>query len=345
MEIADDATASGASGTLSSFFAAWIEPLFPRDEQTRMLEGFAFLVDRAFAAPLGPGSRRSNLCADGTPLEMSLALDNSGRWAIRFVCDVAAGSTADESIGFHRALADRVIPDSGSRAEELDWLFGKHLSGALESSRFRVWYGMGFAPQHMDVGKLYFNTEWLSAVQVHEIAARFLSPEMLDGLASIPLLKRESYVGVGYDFDRAGLRKLKTYVRLAGLDVAALESSVDCHCRGRQGRFRQLLERVAEACGRPYEDSFVASAGYVPRWGKREFKVYLSLAAWGIRDFAATAPLLQAILAGWGFQAGTLDTSPGPAGCVPTLLAIGVDDDRELASIYFKPELDPGVCP
>jgi len=333
------------AASLSSFFAAWIEPLFPRDEQQRILESFAFLVDRAFTDPIPQGRRRSNLCADGTPLEMSLALDDRGRWAIRFVCDVAAADASDgDSIGFHRYLADRVIPDYGSRAAELDWLFARHLSGALESSRFRVWYGMGFAPGQMELGKLYFNTEWLSSIQVQDIMARLLSPEVLDGLVSIPLLETEPYAGVGYDFDHVGLRKLKVYVRPAEFNVGALVRSVGCHCSGRESSFRQILDRVADARGSPYKGNFVASAGQVPRLAKREFKVYLPLAAWGIRDFASTAPLLQAILAGWGFRTGALDTATGPARCVPTLLAIGVDDDRELASIYFKPELDAKEC-
>ena len=73
-------------------------------------------------------------------------------------------------------LADKLTPQFEGSRETLDRLFEMHLRGAPDSSRFRVWFGAGAAPDSPRVGMLYFNAEWLSAADVVNILAPHVRP-------------------------------------------------------------------------------------------------------------------------------------------------------------------------
>lgn len=326
-------------GSLLSFMAEWTTPLLAEAERNELLAIFSLLTSLAFA-PTGV-NRRAALCSDGTPLEISLALDDRGRHAIRFVCDVASGLTPQLGVNqSFRELADAVVPRFKGRVEALDSLFDRHLSGAYASSRFHVWYGAGFAPGIPRMGKLYFNTEWLSAAEIYSVLASHIGFQEVRVLDRLPVIASSQHAGVGYDFDASGLRKAKLYVRTPIFDPEDVLGITQRFCGARLDCFRRLLDQSIGSLGvGSRTGTSILSIGFLSPSTKHEVKIYLHLDSWGLPDFQSVAPTLKRLLEGWGFDATALERSPGPRGCAPTLLALGVDDDREMLSLYFKPLL------
>src|SRR5579871_2019710 len=127
-----------AASKLVAFMGELTEPLLADRERYEFLVLFSLLSGLAFVEQKR-ADRRAALCSDGTPLEMSLSLDDQGRHALRFVCDVAAGMPRERESQriWLRDLADKLTPQFEGSRDTLDRLFEMHLRGAPESSRFR----------------------------------------------------------------------------------------------------------------------------------------------------------------------------------------------------------------
>ena len=327
--------------SLAKFLCSWTSSLFPPQEHGEMLKSFNLLTSMAFGTGGQKKLLRSNLCSDGTPLELSLALDDFGRFAVRFVCDVNYGIVPYPSLNeSFRAFADSVVPSHNGRSEMLDHLFKAHLAAAKEEARFRVWYGAGFSPERPSIGKLYFNTEWLTLSEILNVASDLVTPGDIKTLANLSILTTWPVVGVAYDFDSEGLKKVKLYVRPHQLRLDSLLDVVRSVCPERIGAFCQILTSV---CGPPegpiMRGNPVLSVGILPRSNAKEIKLYLQLADLELSSFQALAPLIQRTASGWGYSINFPDAAVGPQGCSPTVFALGVDDEREMLSMYFKPDL------
>ena len=326
-----------AASKLVAFMGELTEPLLADRERYEFLVLFSLLSGLAFAKPKG-ADRRAALCSDGTPLEISLSLDDQGRHALRFVCDVAAGMPGEVESQriWLRDLADKIAPQFEGSRETLDRLFEMHLRGAPDSSRFRVWFGAGAAPGSPRVGMLYFNAEWLSAADVVDILAPHVRPQDAPTLLDWPRACGADYKGVAYDLDSGGLRKVKLYLRPEVVGVRKLEAMLR-HFPGDAGqRLRRLFEEAFSAANRARSGSFLIALGLPARSSTLEASVYFHLESWGVRDFAGLTPILRRSLGGWGFDLeNTL--SAGPRGCAPTLLSFSVSGERERLAVYFKP--------
>jgi hypothetical protein len=333
------ASGGAVARALCGFWDRWTGAILPAEEQPEAQGIFQALVGRTF--PQSDGSRpRSNLCSDGTPIELSLALDNFGRFAVRFVCDAVYEDLED-------AQLRRALRDCGSLTVSPQWpcwpildsLYERHLEDSPRSSRFKMWHGAGFAPGAPRMAKLYFNTEWRSREEILEILAGFLAADDLGELSDSAFLWSGSRAGVGYDFDASGTRKVKAYVRLPEFRLDAILREAEKHCSTQYASFSELSKLVAGWRPFPGASNCVVSLGFLPRHRFHEFKVYIPVQVWGVHDFPALGPVMEKVLQRWNLGSGFALTSPGPAGFAPTLLSFGVDDSREMMSLYFKPEL------
>jgi hypothetical protein len=331
---------SQVASKLVAFMGELTAPLLPERERYELLVMFSLLSGLAFARPQAT-HRRAALCSDGTPLEISLALDDQGGHSVRFVCDVAAGmpDTATNQRQQFRDLAEKVVPQFDGSHDTLDRLFEMHLSGARDSSRFRVWFGAGSAPGSPRIGMLYFNAEWLSTVNVIDILAPHLRLSDTGILSAWPAACGEDYKGIAYDFDATGLRKVKLYLRPNGVGASILQGLLK-HFPGNAGhRLRRLFEEGFGVANRARRGGFVLALGLPVQPSTVEATVYFHLESWGVRNFVAVTPILRRLLGGWGFD---LDSSlsAGPRGCAPTLLSLSVSDQRQRLALYFKPLLN-----
>jgi len=314
-------------------------PLLPERERYEFLVLFSMMSGLAFAPPPA-NHRRAALCSDGTPLEISLAFDDHGRHSVRFVCDVAASmpDTVNQRRWF-RELGDKLVPRFEGSGDTLDGLFEKHLSGAHDSSRFRVWFGAGAAPGSPRIGMLYFNAEWLSTADVIHILTPHVRTADASTLLAWPAACGTDYKGIAYDFDASGLRKVKVYLRPDVVGSRNLQALLP-HFPGSAGqKLLRLFEQGFDAADRARKGSFVLALGLPTHPSTVEATVYFHLESWGVQDFALLTPILRRLLAGWGFD---LDRalSAGPHGCAPTLLSLGLSGQRQRLAIYFKPLLD-----
>lgn len=338
MQVATSALTPASSGLVSSlaeFWASWtgtgsIDGLSGGTDGT-----FRELASRAFTP--GYMSNRAELCADGTPVEFSVALDSHGQVAARFVCDVAdARLELTELRQSLRDAAKYVIPSSWSCTPKLDELFARHLSGVRSSTLFKMWHGAGVSPGKPVMGKLYFNCEWLSQKEVLTAISVAAGEDAEQLVAASPYFQTLGCAGVGYDFSPHGLHKVKVYVRVPQFDLslALLEArglpSID------HERCQELLSVITRSVTLS-APNYVFSLGFLPRLGLQEWKVYLVLGDM-YADICSAGSILSVILNRWSFTAPQFDFS-GPSRFKPTLLAAGVDGQREMASLYFRPFL------
>ena len=334
-----------ASSRLIAFMGE-LTALLPERERYETLVLFSLLSGMAFAEGR-PVDRRAGLCSDGTPLELSLAINDQGRHAIRFVFDVAGG-VPDGTSGVRqlRDLADKVVPRFDEATDTLDRLFDRHLEKARATTRFKVWFGAGAAPGQPRIGKLYFNTEWLSVSDVLDILAPHIRPGDAAAITAWPAACGTDYAAIGYDFDIAGMRKTQLYMRPDGVGAAKLLELLG-HFPGHAGdELWRLFERGFGSFDRARAGSFVLSLGLPPRHAAGdvdiEAKVYFHLPSWGMPDFVAVAPVLSRLLGGWGVDLDSDNLSAGPRGCAPTLLALGISRHSQRLALYFKPLLQIG---
>jgi hypothetical protein len=320
---------------LTTFMAELTEGLLPARERYEALVRFSLLTGLAFARLDDP--RRAALCSDGTPLEWSLSIDNRGRHALRYVCDVAAGMPDDAKAQgeWFRSLAEKVTPRFPGSSTLLDRLFKMHLHGAPDSARFKVWFGAGLSAETPRTGMLYFNTEWLRRTQVIEILAPHFPSENTGALAAWADAARADYDGIAYDFDPAGVRKVKVYLRPGS---AGLETCFKLLPGAAGPTLSRLIKDAFGANRRSRRGGFMVALGLPAHSTEVEASVYLHLESWGVHDFAGLTPILRRMLGNWDIDLGP-GLSRGPRGCVPTLLSFSTAGDRPRLAVYFKPLL------
>lgn len=329
------AVTPGLARSLLEFWTSWTGAARNGTASDPASAAFAALVSRAFGSCSANG--RAELCAGGTPLEFSVALDSLGQAAARFVCDVTdTGLEPAQIRQTLREAADDIIPASWPAAAALDGLFDRHLTRARPSALFKMWHGAGFSPGKPPMAKLYFNCEWLSRRDVADAIFAAAGDDAANIVAASPYLVRLGCAGIGYDFRPDGLHKVKAYVRVPQFDFdAALEEASRLPGIDHE-RCRDLMALVSREMV-PSAPNYVFSLGFIPALGLQEWKVYLVLGD-AYQDLRSAAQLLGSVLARWSLAPPRFD-SDLPSRFEPTLLAAGVDGQREMASLYFRPVL------
>lgn len=324
---------------LIGFMGELSQPLLPAAERADLLVPFSLLCSLAMNEREN-ARRHAALCSDGTPVEFSLTLGDRGRHALRFVCDVGAPPPAWDGgeEEWFRELADQVAPRFDGRAETLDRLFAAHLAGSPSEMPFKVWFGGGASPDVPRTGLIYFNSEWLTTPDIVAILAPLIGADAAamyhEWARSIGL----GYAGIAYDFDTAGLRKTKLYMRLDAARVRDLESTLE-HFPGEAGaRLPGLFEKAFGATPRGRRGGAMLALGFSAASALPDASAYFHLESWGVPDFAGLTPIVQRLLDGWGsgFDSGL---GQGPRGCASTLLSLSDSGERERLAIYFKPRL------
>lgn len=286
-------------------------------------------------------SRQSQLCHDGTPLELSIAINSSAQIGQRFVCDIAGGIDDDPALALEdqlRDAAEHAVPQFAGRTAQLDRLFERHLAGRLRESRFLVWYGAGAARGKSVLGKLYFNTEWLDQNQVGSILASLVPPSMIDTIALLPDRAKSYYKCFAYDFDRSGLRNIKFYLQPGELSLDELFALFEAFPEAGQGRLRDFFATCFDTDGLERKCPFAMVLGL--KQGGEGFvfepKIYAHLPSLGHETMTSMAPLMQRVFTRWGFPA--IDFTPrGSADFEPTLAGLAVSGVQEGIALYFKP--------
>lgn len=326
------------------FLGELSEPLLPAAERADLLILFSLLSSLALNESANP-RQRAALCSDGTPVEFSLALDDRGRHALRFVCDAGAPPAAwDGGEGeWFRNLADKVAPRFHGRAEILDRLFAAHLADAPETMPFKVWFGAGASPDSPLTGLVYFNSEWLATPDLIAI----LAPQVGNDAAAMYLHWAKSigagYAGVAYDFDPSGLRKVKLYLRLGAARVRNLEATLEHFPGGAGSRLSGLFDKALGAFPREQRGGTMLALGFSTPSGAVDASVYFHLESWGVPDFEALTPVVRRLLDGWGLGFES-SLAQGPHGCAPTLLSLSTSGDSDRLAIYFRPRLAPRLA-
>jgi len=327
---------------LGALMARLVPAAIEAARREHFLRIFDRLVALAYREPQN-SARRSQLCDDGTPVEMSVAIDNRGGVGTRVVCDVAGGLPDVPEVlepAQLRALAGMLAPDFPGSKAMLDNMFARHLAERRPSSRFLVFYGVGIAPGKPLLIKFYFNTEWLDADALRGALAPHLPPALLERCVRLPAALGARYKGVAYDVAANGFAKIKLY----------LEPTA-----GAPTDMRAMLDRCTEAGGERLDDLLMLCLGDLPRrsgqfalalglvMGRErrdvafEPKVYMHLKSWGAPSFSAVGPLMLRVLRHWGVDAPDFGVGAGPYGLEPTLLGIGRSGSREGMALYFKP--------
>jgi len=325
-----------------AFMERLTAPVLDCEGRQELLAKFDLLSGLAFNSRQD-GSRQSQLCYDGTPIEMSVTLDDAARVGVRFVADVAGGLPPieqEERPQQFRRLADLVVPAFPGSEELLDRTFALHLAGRLPASRFLVWFGSGAARGKKTLGKVYFNTEWLSPSALRHTLEPHMPPEALEIAPSLPAVTSSYYKCVAYDFDSDGLRNIKLYLQPRQEDPASLFDLFEAFPEARDGRLRSLFEiffgKGSASTGCPCALVLGVKLGPGGSLAGFEPKVYVNLFNWGYRTFAEVGPLLHRLLDHWGYSADFLNER-GPQGFEPTLAGIAVSASREGVALYFKP--------
>ena len=328
-----------AATGLVTFMAGLSEPLLPPREQREFVTMFAALSGLALATP-ERDFQRGKLCSDGTPIECSFALDDEGRHALRFVCDVSAAAriTDGSPHPWFRDLAEKIVPRFEASREELDRLFAVHLANAPPSMRFQAWFGSGAAPGARRTTLIYFNTQWLTTPDLFAILAPYIPSQNLSVLGEWLEACDTQCVGTAYDFDSDGLCKIKLYVRLDAERVRKLETMLG-HFPGNTGsKLLGLFTKAFDPSDFAQRGGAMLALGQPMRSASLDASAYFHLESWGVPDFVGLAPTLQRLLCTWGvdFDDGL---SEGPSGCAPTLLSLSASGERERLGVYFKPLL------
>lgn len=295
------------------------------------------MVNKTFSIGSRGPRLQSGICADGTPIELSLGLDSHGQSAIRFVCDLTCTTLSHSDLLLYlRNCGDLVVPSSWPSASVLDWLCDKHLIRAPTSARFKMWHGASFSALAPRCGKLYFNVEWLSPTELFEILSAYLSRDFLKKLNDCDLLRKHRCAYVGYDFVSNGVQRIKLYFRISEISpVQITREAAPISVKGGSEFWRRLTDTVLSNAF-PGTGCHL-SLGVSPQDDACEFKIYIPVAAWNFSSFEDVGSIFFPVLAQWGMPLKAYVPPGGVAAFDPTLLAFGIDERREFVSLYFKP--------
>lgn len=277
------------------------------------------------------------LCADGTPLEASLAFDRSGTVELRLVGDVGAGIAAHDPRERRRQVIERCaqLAGPGKAGALVGELAACHLEGRSPSARALAFVGAGASAVRPFHRMFYFGFDGLAPAAAQALMAQHIDASLVAQLWSMAERLRGRVQGVGYDMEGERLTKLQLYARItidAGQpfhdllspcgekDVAACADLMTAILPPPVARSPHHLVGLGVATDRS------AAAQVAPR-------LYAPLAAHGIDRFDALRPSWAALASRW--QAPVPEAIDLAFACTPTMLSASSAAGSERCAIYF----------
>ena len=278
------------------------------------------------------------LCADGTPLEASLAFDRHGDIELRLVGDVGAGIAAHDPHERRRQVAERCarLAGPGEAGAQVGDLAARHLEGRPPGARALAFVGVGASATRPFHRMFYFSFEGLLPAAAQALMAQHLEPALVARLWSMAGVAAGRVQGVGYDLDGECVTKVQLYARMA---------------IGARQDFRELLAPCGEADLAACADLMSAmllpprarSAHHLVGLGVAKDggaatriapRLYAPLAAHGIDRFAALGPAWSALASRW--RAPVPEVIGLASACTPTMLSASSTSGSERCAIYFS---------
>lgn len=318
-------------------------PLFSQTERSILASKFHDIAQDCFRSH-GPEQWRSELCADGTPLEFALALNDVGSMGLRYYIDPHGGPTSlEEAAESIKNLSSLFAPSTAFASNRLIRLSNQHLIDSERSPKTYFIHGLRFSPGQDCVYRIYFNTIWRRREDVLEILKEFLPPDDLIALAS-PSMATLPLFGVGYDVGEACLEKIKLYM----LVDTGRKDCIAAMAGDALGDRAKEMETLMTMAFRQKESDWrmprmLVTLGLLPESGDREVRLSLPCLMWEWDAFGMLEPVIDEILDQWRlpecFECPTENRTEQlpPWRFRPTHLSMGVSLKNESLSVYFQP--------
>ncbi len=270
---------------------------------------------------------------DGQPIELSLTFSPSAI-DLRYGVDTSDPRLSlPERCAAYRAETNKMIPQTSRHAALLDHLFNRHLRTRRDNQRFLVWHGVGFSRTVGPVGKLYFNTTWLSNDELRDILSDVMDLRS-DSALYMQLDGEHPITFVCYDLTTDGLAAVKTYVLFEAIEFDVAYAAI---------RHPACAERLAELVTTLELDKqqpgvFFLTHAFSNHGSAKKVKFDIGLYSYGLHRFDTAYPLLIRAFRRWGMSSPSSQLFAGmiPA-FEPTVVSIGASETSESAALYFKP--------
>lgn len=323
-------------------FAAIADSILPPDRRDAMIAA-ACLIAPWTVHPDGEDVGGA-LCADGTPLEASIAFDRHGATELRLVGDVGAGIAAHDLLERRRQVVERCaqLAGSGGAGALVGPLAAQHLEGRPPSARALAFVGAGASATRPFHRMFYFSVEGLPPDSAKALMAQYTDPGLVERLWSMAERLGGRVQGVGYDLEGERLTKLQLYARLTlGAGQTFGELLAPCGdddvatCAGLITTILPppVVHSPHHLVGLGVGIDRGAAARIAPR-------LYAPLAAHGIDRFDALQPGWTALVSRW--RAPLPKAIALASACTPTLLSASSVADSQRCAIYFKLDGPPG---
>jgi hypothetical protein len=328
-------SASGLAAALTPF-AAIADRSLPRDRRDAMIAAGCLIVPWTIH-PEGKDVGGS-LCADGTPVEASLAFDRTGTIELRLVGDVGAGIVAHTAPERRRQVIERCARFAGPGAvgAMIGELAARHIEGLPPTARALAFVGAGASASRPFHRMFYFSFSGMAPGAAQALLARHVDATIGDRLWSLAGRLGFPVQGVGYDVEDDRIAKLQIYCRFpveAGQDVRMRLSRLN---HGDVDRCADLLSTILpptithsnhHLLGLGVATEHIAGQRIAPR-------LYSPLVAHGVDSFAGLRPAFAALASRWGAD---LPEAIGMTSAyTPTLLSVSSVAASERCALYFK---------
>lgn len=278
------------------------------------------------------------LCADGTPLEASVAFDPRGGVELRLVGDIGAGIAASDVAQRRHRVIERCARfagpgDAGAMVAELA---ARHIEWRPPTARALAFVGAGASAQRPFHKMFYFGFAGMAPAAAQTLVARHADAAVVERLWALATQAGLQLQGVGYDLEGGRITKLQIYARFA------IDAGQDMRQRLSQigdediARCADMMAAVLPAPVAPSSHHLlglgVATEGGAA--GRMAPRLYAPLPAHGIDRMADLQPGWTALASRWRT---TLPEATAPAdACTPTLLSLSSAAGSERCAVYFS---------
>jgi len=334
---------------LTHFLSMFTSELLSPPEQQDMLRIFQFLAGQCLGHEHAGQPWQSALGVDGSPVELSVAVDHGAPISVRYIVDAqhrpARLADVRSTIGRNSVM---VVPNYQERSELLDTILQRHLAGRPEFTVPFVGHGLRATPGKGSSGRIYFKVQDLSREEVRRTLSRCMHPNDLKALRSSCLSHLQA-TGVAYDFDASNLARIKIYFWTQGsapeVGLTAAREFLGESCDS----LAELLEFISYRRHPLWViPSILIGLGFRPQGGFLDVKLCLPLARWGWRSFRQIMPVVTQILRKWGIDVNGTPPAPSsqpPWRFQPSFLSCDRSLRGDSLSVYFVPVRNPtGLC-